>query len=923
MGPLPNQWGRLGAQNSLRVQLQLLEAPGGQPLANARVIVAETRSSQRSAADGTVDLLLPGPGRYLIRVIVGSRLEQQRIAAAYDGQKIRILFGQSEAETQTPKQKSDLENADPQDQNDSYTTSGQIRVFGSRDATRLSRHRLSQSDIRRLPGAYGDSLRGIESLPGVSRAPSVGVGPSSNINFQNFIDFGVTIGPPYSNSVGSGYLVIRGGGPRSSRVFLDGIPVYYPYHLGDQSSVINNDFIESVDVYTGSFPVLYGNSTGGIIALNSAEEVKKPGGHINIALFLSDVYFEMPLSQNSFAIATARKSYPNVLLLKAVPDAVPDNAQFADYADGQFKILWRLAPRHSLMFLSLAARDLLNYTKSVDELDGSDGDLLSLLGFVQNPGNTNTDGRPPVGLDRRFVSQGLRYEASAGAVFQNRLTISASHFREDFELRFDSPATGESIFDFFVEDERTESILRNESQMALWQNHVILKIGAETWLYDWHIGLRDLTPRQTNNTLTEAFDDIINSLLDTSPAFRALYDRDANTFFTNAAWAELEMQFWRLRLVPAVRSDYWSLSGSRGVGPRLMLEFAIPETGTTLLAAASRHFSLPLEQNVLSRQAGNPHLAMETADHAAVGIDQQFGREWSLKLEGYRKQFQDLVVADDFIVEPWSLRTHPRDLAENSSAIALDPFENRYLEWSNDGTGESYGFELLIKKVRASETAGFFGWISYTLSFTKRNNHQPRLSEEANNLRLSKRNNNRVMAYLETDPWTTLIYDTGEMDVYYDNDRPELYDYDRTHQVSLVLGYSFNSRWQLGLRYVYLSNTPITPIQDDEDLGNAGGFNVYFPVYSEFYNSTRLDPYHQLDLRLDHFERYQWGYANYFVELINVYARENAIEESWNYQQPYRRHTNPSIRREANIIRYGGSDGPPGPLINVGMEIKF
>src|SRR5690606_28363446 len=100
---------------------------------------------------------------------------------------------------------------------------------------------------------------------------------------------------PYSNSL-SGFLVMRGAGALSNRFYLDGFAIQYPYHLGDQASVLNNEFIKAVDLYTGALPARYGNATGGIIAVEgpSIDTVKKLGGRINVSLFASDIYLATP-----------------------------------------------------------------------------------------------------------------------------------------------------------------------------------------------------------------------------------------------------------------------------------------------------------------------------------------------------------------------------------------------------------------------------------------------------------------------------------------------------------------------------------------------------------------------------------------------------------------------------------------------------
>lgn len=137
---------------------------------------------------------------------------------------------------------------------------------------------------------------------------------------------------------------MRGGGTLANGYYLDGFPMSYPYHLGDQSSVLNNNIIKSFNVYSGAFPVQFGFATGGIIDIKTPDTVAKTSSVINLNTFLSDVYHQNKISENLYAIVSARKSYPNVTLLKLYPDGIPQDAKYADYEDYQAKFNWKPGP---------------------------------------------------------------------------------------------------------------------------------------------------------------------------------------------------------------------------------------------------------------------------------------------------------------------------------------------------------------------------------------------------------------------------------------------------------------------------------------------------------------------------------------------------------------------------------------------------
>lgn len=881
------------------------------PVADVRIVILETKQQTRTDNEGRFILKFPEPGYYTLRIIKKERIIQLRQHIEYENQKVILRIEDS---TQTSF-------VEPE--------SG-IHVVGKRDPTKLSRYTLTNDEIKRLPGVYGDSLKAVGTLPGVLPTPPPGVLPSVNpVTAAGFGEF--SLGAPYSNSR-RGQIVLRGAGARASTFYLDGFIIQYPFHMGDQSSVLNNDLIRSVDVYTGTFPTRFGNTTGGVISITGPEEVKKPSAHLNIATFLADAYYESPLlNGNGYVVATGRHSYPNYTLLKTYPDAIPDNAKYASYYDGQFKIGWRPAPGHTLTMIYFGARDILAYSKSVSDATregqtqstSPPGSMGDLNGYNSNEGDT----RPPVGMEKSFHTQGIRYVFHNGGWIRNNIQLQVSRYKEDFELDFRSPFTGETIFGFNILDARQELRLSDEVNIELFPKHAVLNLGMESSSHRMELSMKNLSPRKSINPNTPDFVETINELIDNNRTFRALHDGDRTRFHLNAGFAELEIEAGPLRITPGVRLEHYTLSNARGVGPRMGLEYNIKSTSTILMAGAGRHFNIPTSLELISIEAGNPHLEMEQADHMAAGIEQKLGKEWIFKFEGYRNIFNNLVTSDRWIVEPWSLRTNKRDLVEIPSEIRSDPFENRPLYYSNDGTGESRGIEMFLKKSRDPGKKGWFGWISYGWSLTKRNNHQTRLSQDEQDELFDRNLNRDAVAYFEQDHNTFIYYDTGELEYYPDNDRPELYDYDRTHIVSLVLNYRFDEQWQTGFRWRYMTNVPHTPVTGTEEIpiSDIIGRMTFIPEYSDFYNSARLGPFHQLDIRIDRFLNYEWGYANLYVEFINFYARRNPESENFSFLYPYVKGFNPSVTYESTYMETPIGKGKRMliPLINAGMEIRF
>jgi hypothetical protein len=93
---------------------------------------------------------------------------------------------------------------------------------------------------------------------------------------------------------------------------------------------------------------------------------------------------------------------------------------------------------------------------------------------------------------------------------------------------------------------------------------------------------------------------------------------------------------------------------------------------------------------------GTPGVRSNRSLHSSAGFEQDFLPGLSLSLEGFYKDYSDLVVAIP---------------DENASAVGA--------RFENIGSGRAYGAELLL---RYQGEGRFHGWLSYTLSRSERRN---------------------------------------------------------------------------------------------------------------------------------------------------------------------------------------------------------
>jgi hypothetical protein len=156
---------------------------------------------------------------------------------------------------------------------------------------------------------------------------------------------------------------------------------------------------------------------------------------------------------------------------------------------------------------------------------------------------------------------------------------------------------------------------------------------------------------------------------------------------------------------------------------------------------------------------------------------------------------------------------------------------NKYLEQDLlQGKGRAYGAEFYVKKAKGK----FTGWVSYTLSKTQR----------------------KVIG-ISNDQWFSNKYD-------------------RPNNISVVLMYSLNKRWEFSTDFVYITGTPNTfPNARFELQGYTQGYNT-----TGLRNNFRNTPYNRLDASATYnFKKNdtrRWKSSIVF-SVYNAYARRNAF----------------------------------------------
>lgn len=181
---------------------------------------------------------------------------------------------------------------------------------------------LSRAQARELPGAFGDPLRAVDTLPGV--VPTIS---------------------------GLPIFFIRGAPPASVGYVVDGVEVPLLYHAFLGPSVLHPGSLSGVVLESAPADVRYGGSAGAVIVAESAPASSAFRGEGNLRLFDAGALLAAPFSDGAgSALVSGRYSFTG-LLYSALTD------EDFGYWDYQLRLARRVSSHTSLGLFAFGAAD--------------------------------------------------------------------------------------------------------------------------------------------------------------------------------------------------------------------------------------------------------------------------------------------------------------------------------------------------------------------------------------------------------------------------------------------------------------------------------------------------------------------------------------------------------------------------------------
>jgi len=224
---------------------------------------------------------------------------------------------------------------------------------------------LSRAQARELPGAFGDPLRAVDSLPGV--VPTVS---------------------------GLPIFFIRGAPPASVGYFVDGVEVPLLFHAFLGPSVLHPGSLSGVILQSAPADVRYGGSAGAVIVAEPSAPSANFHGEASLRLFDAGALLEAPFDNGrGSALVSGRYSFTG-LLYSAL------SAEDFGYWDYQLRVSERVSNHDTIGVFAFGAGDHYGGQALAGAVGGDTGFHRVDLRFVHAAGALSVTSGITVGRDR-------------------------------------------------------------------------------------------------------------------------------------------------------------------------------------------------------------------------------------------------------------------------------------------------------------------------------------------------------------------------------------------------------------------------------------------------------------------------------------------------------------------------------------------
>lgn len=596
--------------------------------------------------------------------------------------------------------------------------------------------------------------------------------------------------PGISPSIGGfrNDIIIRGGAPNESVYYLDGIEIPNINHFSTQGSaggpvgMLNVSFIREVTLSSSAFGAAYDNPLSGVLSFEQREgNPNRFGGNFRLGASEAALTLEGPLFRKdkdkpakTTLLFSVRRSYLQFLFeLIGLPIR-------PDYWDYQWKINHEIDPYNTLIFLGLGTVDDFS-VKAPDEFDAAQQATIEQVPIIQ----------------QKTITVGLSWKRKYKNGNGNMITSVSTNRLQNIFSRYQDNT------------QKTGTIFKNDS----YEQETKIRYQTLHYLNKWKVvgGANFQYSDYANDTRS------------------LLYNLDYKTgidFIKYGFFAKGERKFFNddLGISFGFRFDADTFSqGSRLIdnfSPRLSLTYNLTEDQSWKInASVGRYFKMPT-YTMLGFQNLNGNFVNKSAkytqsDHAVMGLEYSPGNAARITLEGFYKKYSQYPIS---LIDQVSLANKGGD---------FEVLGNEAI--TSNGSGKSYGMEVLYQQKLAKNFYGVFAYTYFHSQFTT-----------------------SLGKYL-----------------------PSVWD--SRHLISFSGGYKLKRNWEISARWRFSGQTPYVPVDLDASLS---AYPEIILDYNQLGNA-KLDPFNLADIRFDkkwNFKRYSF---NFYFEIQNFLAQAVPLPEEY------------------------------------------
>lgn len=614
---------------------KVFEAINNQPIEFATIIVQGTGNGSGTDSAGNFELKGLSPGLYNIQV-------------SSVGYKPKTVFEIAVTNAKPAEVNVPMESI----VNELDEVTIKADAFNKSEESPVSLRTIGVNEIQRNPGGNRDISKVIQSFPGVAQT----------VSFRNDV-------------------IIRGGAPNENRFYLDEIEVPNINHFQTQGGsggpvgMINVDFIQDVEFYSGAFPANKGNALSSLFEFRQKDGRSDHAG-LSATVGSSDLglTLEGPIGKKSTIIFSVRRSYLQ-FLFKAL--ALPFLPTYNDY---QLKYKLKFDRKNELSIISLGALDQFKLNLGADSTD--------LQRYILGNLATNNQWNYTIGAVYKHFGKN---NFITGVLSRNMLNNEADKY-------FNNDDSDPANLLFRYQSQEIENKLRLENNY--YKNKLKINYGAGYEFVKYNNSTFDKQSDPDGNIYTVDFTSEI------SFSKYALFGQVTYPFFDR-----------RLVLSGGLRTDFNNYASTmsnplKQLSPRLAATYNINDA-FNLNFSTGIYYQLP-PYTVLGYRNNQGELVNQqneityiSCSHLVGGFEYYSRSNGRISIEGFYKSYKNYpFILNDSI----SLANLGADFGVVGNT-----------EVNSTSTGRSYGLELLLQQKLFK---GFYGLASVTYVRSEFSNKQ-------------------------------------------------------------------------------------------------------------------------------------------------------------------------------------------------------